>query len=139
MRPLGDDTMEDDKEILEIRERKMKEFVDKQRFPDKPMKVGDDDFEGFIKKYPVVVVDFWSISCPPCRMIEPIIEELAKELKGEVVFGKVCIDEHRKAATMFRIAAIPTLLVFSKGELVDTIVGLAPKEVLLEKIRKCME
>ena len=128
--------METDKEILENREKKMNEFVSKQGFPDKPIEVSDDSFEGVIKKYPVVVMDFWSTTCPPCRMIAPILEELAGELSGEVVFGKVCLDEHREVASRFRIAAIPTLLVFSKGELVDTIIGLTPKEILLEKLKR---
>jgi thioredoxin 1 len=114
--------METDKEILENREKKMNEFVSKQGFPDKPIEVSDDSFEGIIKKYPVVVMDFWSTTCPPCSMIAPILEELAGELRGEVVFGKVCLDEHREVASKFRIA--------------DTIVGLAPKEILLEKLKK---
>ena len=128
--------METDKEILENQEKRMKEFMGKQGFPDKPIEMSDESFGGIIKKYPLVVVDFWSTTCPPCSMIAPILEELAGELKGDVVFGKVCLDEHRETASRFRIAAIPTLLVFSKGELVDTIVGLAPKEILFERIKK---
>lgn len=125
-----------DEKIREIREKKMKEFVEKQNFPEKPLEVKDSDFEDTIKQYPLVVVDFWSEFCPPCRLIEPVLEELANELHGRAVFGKVCVDQERLMASKFGITAIPTLLVFRDGKLIDTIIGYAPKDVLLSKLKK---
>lgn len=128
-----------DKEITKIRERKMKEFMEKKNYPDKPLEVMDKNFEDVIKRYPLVVMDFWSEMCPPCRLIAPVLEELAKELHGRVVFGKVCVDHERLTASKLGIYAIPTLIVFNKGKLVDRIVGFSPKGVLLQKLKKHLE
>ncbi len=125
-----------DEEIMEIREKRMKEFMEKRDFPEKPLEVRDNDFDETIGKYPLVVVDFWSEFCPPCRLIEPVLEELANELHGRVVFGKVCVDQERLMASKFGITAIPTLLVFRDGKLADMIIGYAPKDVLLGKLKK---
>ena len=125
-----------DEELKKIRERKMKDFMEKQSFPDKPLEVRDRDFEDTVGRYPVVVVDFWSEHCPPCKMITPVLEELAKELQGRVVFGKVCVDSEMLMARKFSISAIPTLLVFRKGSLADTIVGYASKDALMEKLKR---
>jgi len=125
-----------DNELIKIRERKVKEFMEKKSFPEKPLEVKDRDFEEIVGKYPLVVVDFWSEFCPPCKMIEPVLEELAKELQGRAVFGKVCVDSERMIATKFGVSAIPTLLVFSKGKLEDTIIGYKPKDALMEKLKR---
>ncbi len=125
-----------DEELKQIRERKMKELMEKQNFPEKPLEIKDKDFEETLGKYPVVVVDFWSEFCPPCRMIAPVLEELAKELHGSVVFGKVCVDTEREMAIKFGVSAIPTLLVFRKGRLEDTIVGYKPKDALMKMLKK---
>ncbi len=130
--------MEDDDEIKRIREKRMKELIKKQGFPDKPLKVSDDSFDNTVKKYPLVVIDFWSEYCPPCMLIAPVLDEMAGELQGRVVFGKVCVDHYRLAASKFGISAIPTLLVFKHGKLADRIIGFAPKQVLLERIKKHM-
>lgn len=123
-------------ELEEIRKRKLKEMKEKSEYPDKPIELGDGDFDETIGKYPLMVVDFWSERCPPCRIIAPVIEELAKDLKGEVVFGKLDVDRNRATAVKFGIMAIPTLMVFKKGEMVDQIMGAVPKEQLLEKIKE---
>ncbi|MCK4714225.1 MAG: redoxin domain-containing protein [Candidatus Aenigmarchaeota archaeon] len=125
-----------DEELKKIRERKMKDFMEKQSFPDKPLEVRDRDLDDIVGRYPVVVVDFWSEHCPPCKMIAPVLEELAKELQGRVVFGKVCVDSEMLMARKFSISAIPTLLVFRKGSLTDTIVGYASKDALMEKLKR---
>jgi thioredoxin 1 len=125
-----------DEELKRIRDRKMKEFIKRQSFPDKPLEIRDSDFEETVKRYPLVIVDFWSEYCPPCRMIAPVLEELAKELQGKAVFGKVCVDSEMLMARKFSISAIPTLLVFRKGSLADTIVGYASKDALMEKLKR---
>jgi thioredoxin 1 len=123
-------------ELEEIRKKKMKEMLNKTEYPDKPIEMSDGNFDGIIGKYPVVLVDFWSERCPPCRIIAPIIEELTRELKGKVVFGKLDVDRNRATAMKFGIMAIPTLMVFRKGELVDQIIGAVPKEQILGKLKE---
>ncbi|MCK4335637.1 MAG: thioredoxin [Candidatus Aenigmarchaeota archaeon] len=125
-----------DEEIEEIRKRKLEEMMGKPEYPDKPIEVNDQDFDEIIGKYPVVVVDFWSERCPPCIIIAPIIEELAKELSGKVVFGKMDVDRNMSTAPKFGIQGIPTLLVFKEKKLVDQILGAVPKEQILEKLKK---
>lgn len=77
-----------------------------------------------------VLVDFWAEWCGPCKMIAPILDELATEYDGKVKIGKVNIDEHQNLAGQFRITAIPTLLVFKGGQVVDQIVGMKNKRDL---------
>ena len=77
-----------------------------------------------------VLVDFWAEWCGPCKMIAPILEELADEYDGRVKIGKVNIDEHQGVASEYGIRAIPTLLLFNKGEVADQIVGLRSKRDL---------
>ena len=125
-----------DDEIKRIREKRMKEFMEKREFPEKPLEIKDSGFKETVGRYSLVVVDFWSEFCPPCRLIAPVLEELARELHGRVVFGKVCIDHERLMASKFGITAIPTLLVFRDGKLVDTILGYASKDVLMGRLKK---
>jgi len=123
-------------ELEEIRKRKMEEILKKNKYPEKPVKLEDGNFDENIRKYPLVVVDFWSEWCPPCKLIAPVVDELAKELSGKAVFGKLNVDENRSLAARFGIMAIPTLLVFRKGEVVDQITGAVPKEQILGSIKK---
>lgn len=125
-----------DEEIRKIRERKMDEFIKKQEAPGKPLVMSDQGFDETLKRYPLLVVDFWSEHCPPCRLIAPVLEELAGEMRGRVVFGKICVDEHMEKAREFGISAIPTLLIFRKGELVDRIIGFSSKEGLVSRLKK---
>lgn len=81
-----------------------------------------------------VLVDFWAEWCGPCRMVGPIVEELAGEYEGRAVIGKVNVDENREVSSKFGIRNIPTLLVFKNGEVVDKQVGVAPKNALAGKI-----
>ena len=75
-----------------------------------------------------VLVDFWATWCGPCRMLAPVIEEIAKEYEGKAKVGKVNVDEEEALAIKFGIASIPTVLVFRGGEITDKIVGYRPKE-----------
>lgn len=81
-----------------------------------------------------VLVDFWATWCGPCMMLSPIIEELAKEFEGKVKVGKVNVDEENELATQYRVASIPTLLLFKNGELTKTAVGFMPKQELIETL-----
>ena len=79
-----------------------------------------------------VLLDFWATWCGPCRMIAPIIEEIAAENVGKIKVGKVNVDEQEELAVMFSISAIPTLVVMKDGEVVNKIVGIKPKEDILK-------
>ena len=130
-------------ELEEIKRRKLEQLKIKymnggkkmeENLPDAPLKVTDADIETNIKKYPLMVVDCWAPWCGPCRMIGPIIEELAKEMQGKIVFGKLNVDENRKTSMKYGIMSIPALLVFKNGNLVDNIIGAMPKEMLLGRL-----
>jgi thioredoxin 1 len=77
-----------------------------------------------------VLVDFWAPWCGPCRMIAPMVEELAQEYKGSVKIGKINIDDSPSAATSYGVSSIPTLMIFKGGEVVDRFVGVQPKSRL---------
>ncbi len=81
-----------------------------------------------------VLVDFWAEWCGPCRMIGPIVEEIAKEYDGKAVVGKLNVDENGEIATEYGIRSIPTLLVFKGGQIVDRVVGAVPKPSITQKI-----
>ncbi|WP_315118692.1 thioredoxin [uncultured Clostridium sp.] len=83
-----------------------------------------------------VVVDFWAAWCGPCRMLAPVIDELSEELKGKAEFVKVNVDENPVTSNQFKVASIPTLLVFKEGKVVETLVGFRPKQALKMAIEK---
>lgn len=83
----------------------------------------------------LVLVDFWAEWCGPCKMIAPVLEELAQELDGQLVIGKLDIDENQDTAMAFGVMSIPTLLLFKGGEPVDRIVGYQPKPQLMARLK----
>ena len=97
----------------------------------KPVVVGDNDFDQTVLQAATpVLVDFWATWCGPCRMVAPIVEELAEEYEGRINFTKLDVDQNPKTAAKYSIMSIPTLIIFKKGEPVSHIVGLRPKEEL---------
>lgn len=105
------------------------------KWPDTPIHILDADIEETLKKFPTMVIDCWAPWCGPCRIIGPVIEELAKELQGKIVFGKLNVDENPQTSMKYRIMSIPTLLIFKNGALVDQLVGAMPKEMLMQKLK----
>lgn len=103
-------------------------------FPGAALEVGDDDFETVVSRYPLVVIDCWAPWCGPCKMISPIIDDLAVAHREKIVFGKLNTDSNQSTAMKFGIMSIPTLLIFKNGDLVDQIVGGLPKPILEQKL-----
>jgi len=125
-----------DEELERIQQRKMSEIMreagarlnSEQTYPNAPVAVTDTSFEGFIKRYPVAVVDCWAPWCSPCLMLAPVIDSLAKDYAGRAVFGKLNVDENPETTSRFGIMSIPTLLVIRQGVEVDRIIGAVPRQ-----------
>lgn len=82
-----------------------------------------------------VLVDFWATWCGPCRMIAPIIDQIATEMAGQVKVGKVDVDENNGLASTYGVRSIPTLVIVKGGQVVDTIVGATSKEAIVQKLK----
>ncbi|MEM6736077.1 MAG: thioredoxin [Bacteroidota bacterium] len=100
----------------------------------KAVEITDNNFEDIINSKQPVLVDFWAEWCGPCKMIAPVVEELASEYDGKAVIGKVDVDSNPEVSAKFGIRSIPTLLVFKNGEVVDKQIGAVPKNVLSQKL-----
>ncbi|HOG48832.1 MAG TPA: thioredoxin [Anaerolineae bacterium] len=101
-----------------------------------PMEVTDATFEKEVLQAPTpVLVDFWAAWCGPCRMIAPVVKEIAGEQAGALKVGKLDVDQNPTTATRFGVQSIPTLIVFKDGQPVERIVGYMPKERLMDRVR----
>ena len=132
-----------DPELERIREEKLKRMRESMSeeqgsssWPSGPVEVTDSSFDDFVNKYDVSVIDCWAPWCGPCKMIAPIVEELAQEYKGQIAFGKLNTDENQAISLRYHVMSIPTLLVFKDGELANQIVGAMPKVMLETEIKK---
>ena len=104
-----------------------------------PINVTDSSFdEEVIQADTPVLVDFWADWCAPCKMIAPIVEELAGEFDGKIKFAKLDVDSNPKSASSYGIRGIPTMLIFNGGEPVDQVVGAVPKSVIKKKLEQAI-
>jgi thioredoxin 1 len=123
----------DDDELERIRARKVEAIMrtvvgrDPRRAATEPILLTDGTFDSAVTESPLLVLDCWAPWCGPCKMIAPVINELALEYQGRIRFGKLNVDENPKTATRFNVMGIPTLLVFKGGKLVDRIIGAVPR------------
>lgn len=99
------------------------------------LEITDNNFNDLLAEGKPVVVDFWAPWCGPCKMVGPIIEELAKEYEGKVIIGKCDVDENSELPAQFGIRNIPTVLFFKDGKIADKQVGAVGKPVFAEKIK----
>ncbi|MFL2990718.1 MAG: thioredoxin [Cytophagales bacterium] len=99
----------------------------------KAVEITDSNFSEIVNEG-VVLVDFWAEWCGPCRMIAPMIEELASEYEGKATIGKLDVDNNQESSVKFGVRSIPTLLIFKDGELIDRHVGAVGKETLSNSI-----
>ncbi|MDD1674960.1 MAG: thioredoxin [Methanomicrobiales archaeon] len=127
-----------DEDLDAARKKRMQEIERSVKKKENPgvMVITESLFQETLKKESRLVVDFWAEWCGPCRMVGPAIEELALEFSGKVTFGKCNTDENPRIAQRMNIAAIPTIMLFSQGKMVERIIGAYPKEVIRSKIMR---
>ena len=105
----------------------------------KPVQITDSTFDDEVMKSDIpVIVDFWAPWCGPCKMIAPILEDIATEYDGKLKVAKLDVDSNTKVASQYKIMSIPALLIFKNGELVDQMIGAMPKNQLLDHITKAL-
>lgn len=142
-RPVPDETG-DDPELAAIRRRLLEQLGGRSEPAAAPpaaaegkvLELTDATFDAAVRAHPALVVDCWAVWCGPCRIVEPIVKELARELAGKVTFGKLDVDANPRVAQAYAIQSIPTLLFFANGAYADRAVGAYPKPQLAAAIRQ---
>lgn len=124
-----------DDELQRLREERLRQMQQRvQPGEGAVIEVTDDTFSTAIRAHPYLVVDFWAEWCGPCQMVAPAIEDLARDYSGRVTFGKCNVDLNPRVANSFSISAIPTLLLFADGMLVERVIGAHPKEAIRSRV-----
>lgn len=101
----------------------------------KPIEITDANFDQeVLKSDKPVLIDFWAVWCGPCRMVAPVVEEIASEYNGKLKVGKLDVDNNPEVSMKFGIRSIPTLMVFKGGKVVEQIIGAVPKRNLVDKV-----
>ena len=133
----------EDEELERIKRARLREIMrgasqreQGESASNKPIKVTGATFKETIQNHPLVVIDCWAPWCGPCQIVAPVIEAMAQDYAGKILFGKLNVDENRKVATQYQVMSIPTLLVFKNGKLIDRIVGAMPRQMLEPKITR---
>ena len=137
----------EDEEIARIQRKKIAEMLQRAQAQSHPVAKADGKlitltdacFSSEVTKQKLMVVDFWAPWCGPCRMMGPIIEQLAAEYAGRVTFGKLNVDDSPMVPSSFGVQGIPTLMVFKNGKPVETIVGACQKSTIESKFRPYIE
>ena len=97
--------------------------------------ITDDNFQDEVLNSDLpVLIDFWAVWCGPCKMVAPIVEELATDYEGKAKVGKLDVDSNQQTSIKYGVRSIPTLLIFKGGEVVETIIGAVPKAKIVEKL-----
>lgn len=127
-------------ELEKIREKKLKDKMEKMNEGgnkvSEPIQVNGNNFQEILQENENVVVDFWAEWCGPCKLVGPVIDELAKEYSDKVTFAKLNTDENQELAASYGISAIPTVIFFKNGKPMDQIVGAFPKSEMKNWIDK---
>jgi thioredoxin 1 len=100
------------------------------------VEVTDQNFQDVTGGAGLSMVDFWAVWCGPCRIVAPIVEQLADEYAGKVTVGKLDVDSNQRTATQFNVRSIPTILFFKEGKVVDQVIGAVPRAALESKIKQ---
>lgn len=132
----GDDP--DDEELQRLREKRRRELVERETAPAapaEPVDLGAGEVDGFVEEHDLALVDLWAPWCGPCKVVGPILEDLAADV-DDLAVGKVNVDHNQGVAERFGAQGIPTLLVFRGGELVDRHVGAARRPQLEQIVER---
>ena len=135
----------EDEEISAIMKRKKEILEEKLRSMDeikkinKPINLTDSNFDIEKSKYSLLVVYFLAPWCGQCKMEKPIIEQLAEQYAGKIIFGKVNVDENPHISQRFRIQSIPTLMILKEGQVIDVMIGALPKGQIENRIKQHIE